>query len=57
MTNARPKITYARVISRETVRLALTIAALNGLQVKAADIMNLYVTYPITKKYLDGIRP
>ena len=57
MTNARPNITYARVISRETVRLALTIAALNGLQVKAADIMNLYVTYPITKKYLDGIRP
>ena len=49
MKNAPPTITYASVVSRETFRLALTIAALNGLQVKAADIMNKYVTAPITE--------
>ena len=50
ITNAPPTITYASVVSRETVRLALTTAALNGLQVKAYDIMNEYVTAPITEK-------
>ena len=50
MTNAPPTITYASVVSRETVRLALTITDLNGLQAKAADIMNAYVTAPITEK-------
>ena len=49
MKNAPPTITYARVVSRETVRLAFTIAALNGLQVKAADIMNANITAPTTK--------
>ena len=49
MINATPTITYASVVSRESVRLALTIATLNGFQVKAADIMNSYVTTPITE--------
>ena len=49
MTNAPPTITYTSVVSCETVRLALTIAVLNDLQVKAADIMNAYVTAPITE--------
>ena len=31
MTEAPPTITYASVVSRETVRLALTIASLNDL--------------------------
>ena len=30
--------------------MALTITDLNGLQAKAADIMNAYVTAPITEK-------
>jgi hypothetical protein len=34
------------VVSRETVRIALTIAALNDLEVKGADIENAYITAP-----------
>ena len=35
--------TYAGVVSRETVRIALTYAALHGLDIWAADIMNAFV--------------
>lgn len=38
--------TYASVVSRESVRIALTLAALNDLEVKAADIQNAYLTAP-----------
>ncbi len=38
MTSAPTTMTYASVVSCETVRIALTIAALNDLEVKAADI-------------------
>eukprot|EP00804_Cyclotella_cryptica_P015125 CCRYP_000688-RA/>CCRYP_000688-RA protein AED:0.22 eAED:0.24 QI:0/0/0/0.8/1/1/5/0/1053 len=34
----------------ETVRIALTLAALNDLEVKVADIMNAYVTAPTEEK-------
>ena len=43
--------TYAGVVSRETVRIALTYAALHGLDIKAADIMNAFVQAPMTEKY------
>ena len=43
MTKAPATLTYASVVSRETVRIALTIAALNGLQVKCGDVMNAYI--------------
>ena len=32
------------------MRIALTIAALNNLQVKAGDVMNAYVTAPCSEK-------
>jgi hypothetical protein len=35
--------TYAGVVSRESVRIALTYAALNGLEVCAPDIRNAYL--------------
>ena len=50
MTNTPPMITYASVVSRETVRLALTIVALNNFQVNSAGIMNAYFTAPIIEK-------
>jgi hypothetical protein len=50
MTEAPPTITYASVVSRETVCLALTIAALNNLEVKVGDVLNAYITAPINKK-------
>ena len=43
--------TYAGVVSRETVCIALTYAALHGLDVMAADIRNAYLQAPISVKY------
>jgi len=39
------------------VRIVLTIAALNGLQVKAADIMNAYITAPLEEKIWTVLGP
>ena len=43
-------ITYASVVSRESVRLELMLAALNALEVKCGDAMNAYNTAPINEK-------
>ena len=43
--------TYAGVVSRETVRIALTYAALLGLDVMAADILNAYLTAPTSENF------
>jgi hypothetical protein len=37
-------------VSRETVRIALTIAVLHDFDVKAADVKNAYLTAPTTEK-------
>ena len=50
MTEAPATITYASVVSRESVRIALTLAALNDLEVKTADIENAYLTAPVAEK-------
>ena len=38
--------TYSWVVSRECVRIALTYAALNGVDIIAADIRNAYLQVP-----------
>jgi hypothetical protein len=43
--------TYAGVVSRESVRIALTYAALNGIDVMAADIQNAYLQAPSSQKH------
>ena len=43
-------LTYSSVVSRDSVRIALTIAALNGLDVLACDIQNAYLTAPCREK-------
>ena len=43
-TDAPATLTYSSVVSRDSVRIALTIAALNGLEVMACDIQNAYLT-------------
>ena len=50
MTKAPAAVTYASVASRETVRIALTIAVLNEIEVKCGDVMNAYITAPCTEK-------
>ena len=57
MTEAPPTITYVSVKSQETVHLALTIAALNDLEVKVGDVLNAYITAPITKKVWTTLGP
>jgi hypothetical protein len=43
--------TYAGVVSRESVHIALTYAALNGVDVTAADICNAYIQAPSSLTY------
>ena len=49
--------TYASVVSRESVRIALTYAALNGLEVKTSDIENAYLTAMTTEKLYTKLGP
>jgi hypothetical protein len=50
-------ITYASVVSRESVIIELTLAALNDLDVKMADIENAYLTAPLTWKVWTVLGP
>ena len=43
--------TYSSVVSRDSVRIGLMIAALNGLDILACDIKNAYLTAPCKEKY------
>jgi hypothetical protein len=49
-TEAPATTTYASVVSPETMRLALTIASLNNLEVKEGNILNAYITAPLKDK-------
>ena len=50
MTDTPAAITYASVVSRENLRLALMLVALNALEVKCGDVLNAYIAAPITEK-------
>ena len=51
MTELPPAyVTYASVVSRESVRIELTLAALNSLEVKTVDIKNAYLTALVGEK-------
>ena len=49
MTSNPDVSTYLSVVSHETIHPALTIAVLNYLEVKSAEIMNAYITAPTNK--------
>ena len=49
-TDVPTVLTYASVVSRDSVRIALTIAALNNLDVMACDIQNAYLTADCREK-------
>jgi hypothetical protein len=57
MTKAPATITCASVVSHETLHLALLLAALNDLNVKVGDVLNAYITAPITKKVWTVLGP
>jgi hypothetical protein len=50
MTEPPSAITYASVVSRESIRIGLLITALNDLEVFTADIQNAYLTSPCQEK-------
>ena len=54
-TEAPSLITYPSVVSRESVRLAFTIAALNGVGVMSCDLENAYLNAMCHEKiWLEG---
>jgi hypothetical protein len=57
MTKAPTTITYMSVVSCETVHIALLLAALNDLNVKVGDVLNDYITAPITKNVWTVLEP
>ena len=50
MTDTPNTLTYSSVVSRDSVHIALTIAALNELSVMACDIQNAYLTAECREK-------
>jgi hypothetical protein len=56
-TEAPASLTYASVLSRESVRIALTMAALNNLEVKIGDIENSYLMAPVAEKIWTWLGP
>ena len=50
MTDTPATMTYASVVSRETVRIALLLAALNDLDIWAADVLNAFIQAPTKEK-------
>ncbi len=57
LTQAPETITYASVVSCETVRLVLTFASLNDLEVKMGDVLNAYITAPVMEKVWTIVGP
>ena len=47
---APKSLTYASMVSRESVRIALILAALNDLEVKTSHIQNVHLTTPCSEK-------
>jgi hypothetical protein len=56
-TEAPHVMNYASVVSRESVGISLTLAALNDLDVMMGDIENAYLTAPITEKVCTVLGP
>jgi hypothetical protein len=57
MLDAPEVSTYGRVVSRETVRIVLTLAALNDVEVKVSDIQNAYLCAPCEEKVYTILGP
>ena len=57
MTKAPAAVTYASDVYHETVCIALTISALNDLQVKCGDILNAYNTAPVMELMWNTLGP
>ena len=50
LTDAPDTITYSSVVSRDSVKIVLLLAELNGLDIMACDIGNAYLIAPCREK-------
>ena len=50
MVEAPKSLTYASMVSKESVRIAMTLAELNDIEVKTSDVQNAYLTAPCSEK-------
>ena len=57
MIHTPDTITYSSVVMRETVCIALTMAMLHDLEVKAAEVLNAYVMAPNHEKIWTVLSP
>ena len=57
MTKVPATITYASVVLRETVIIALMVITLNDLEIKLADILNAYIQALVTEKVWAMLSP
>ena len=57
MTESPSSITYSSVVSIDSLKFALTIAALNGLSIFGCDIQNAYLTAPCREKISKALGP
>ena len=56
-TETPAALTYASVVSRDSVRIALNIAALNNLKILVCDIQNAYLTAQFREKIWTIVGP
>ena len=56
-TDLPSTITCANILSHETVRVALTLAELNNLEVKEEDIHNAYISAPFSENVWTVLGP
>jgi hypothetical protein len=49
-TNPPKELVYSSVVSRDSVKIALLVAALNDLDILSADIQNAYLNAPTMEK-------
>ncbi len=51
-TKAPATLTYASVVSQETIQIAMLLAVLNDIDIWPADVLNIYITVPCHEKLL-----
>ena len=49
-TDTPSSVTYNSIVSRDSVRICLLLAALNDLKILSGDIENAYITAPYREK-------
>ena len=58
VTEAPATITYASiVVARDTVHITLLLAALNEVDVKVINVLNAYITMPVTERIWKVLGP